>query len=97
MERLTKSDLPVETACVSPVADNPVIIPDHELEEEKKPASPNSRASAARFAAGRPGRKTNGSAIALLGLLFGWASWPAAALGFPRIGERVRVMAAPNT
>jgi len=48
------------------VADNPVIAPDYGLEEEQNPARRNHRASAARSAAGRPARKTNGSALAAM-------------------------------
>ena len=45
---------------MNPVADNPVIVPQRELEEDKKPGESKPPASAARCAAGRPAKRTNG-------------------------------------
>jgi hypothetical protein len=50
---------------MTPVADNPVIVPDREVEEDRHP-TPNRRASAAHYAAGRRAKRTNGSASAAM-------------------------------
>jgi hypothetical protein len=51
---------------MSPVVDNPVIAPDRELEEDKKPGASEPRASAVCSAAGRRATKTNGFAPAAM-------------------------------
>jgi hypothetical protein len=47
---------------MSPVANNPVIVPDRELQEERTPSESEPPASAVRAAAG-PAKKTTGYAV----------------------------------
>jgi hypothetical protein len=47
---------------MSPTTDAPAIVPDRELEEDKKPGASEPRAYAALYAAGLHARKTSGSA-----------------------------------
>jgi hypothetical protein len=51
---------------MNPIADNPVIAPDRELEDDKNLEESDPRASAARSAAGRPARKISGSVSAVI-------------------------------
>ena len=48
------------------IADNPVIAPDRDVEEERSPVTPNRRASAVRSAAGRLAKRTSGSVSAVM-------------------------------